>query len=877
MNKKSGILYICGTPIGNLEDISIRVLKVLKSVDFIVSEDTRYTKRLLNYFHINKPLISYFEYSSKRREEHIIDLLLGGKNLALVSCAGMPIISDPGAPLVGRAIEEGIEVVPLPGPTAFVLALVGSGIDARRFIFFGFLPKKGRERKNILEEISNSPYTSIIYESPYRTLKTLKELREYIGDHRRVALARELTKIHEEFIRGNIEEVINGLSKRKKIKGEITIVVEGLQNSEGGDSSMTEEKRYFYITTPIYYVNDSPHIGHAYTTIAADVMARFKRLSGYEVLFSTGTDEHGQKIEKTAKEKGMTPKELADSVVGRFKDLWKLLDIEYDDFIRTTEKRHEETVTYFFEKLKEKGAIYKGSYEGWYCVSCETYWPESQLVDGHCPDCGRKVERLQEESYFFRMSAYQDALLEHIEKHPDFIQPETRKNEIVSFVKQGLKDQSISRLKKNLSWGIPLPGDPDHVIYVWFDALINYLTILGYPKDSEKLEKFWPNAVHLIGKDILRFHAVIWPTMLIAAGLTPPKKVFAHGWWLSEGEKMSKSKGNVIDPVKVVKKYGKDPFRYFLLREVPFGQDGNFAEMLFVKRYNSDLVNDLGNLLNRTLPLVHRYREGIVPEPGEYTALEESLISLKEEVFANVEKFFDQLAFSQALEEIWRFVRATNKYMDEAAPWRVAKEGNEKRLDTILYTLLEAIRLISMLVYPVIPSSSLEMRYQLGLKGKWENGDMVNKGRWGYLRPGIRVKEPVPIFPRIDIKKMEKEKEKQKEKKEERMEYIDIDYFRKVDLRVAKILKAEDIEGADRLYKLTIKVGENEERTLVAGIKKYYKPEELVGKKIIIVYNLKPAKIRGVKSNGMLLAAKDGEVLALLTPEKDVKEGAKIS
>ena len=645
---------------------------------------------------------------------------------------------------------------------------------------------------------------------------------------------------------------------------------------------MTEDKKYFYITTPIYYVNDSPHIGHAYTTIAADVMARFKRLLGYEVLFSTGTDEHGQKIEKTAREKGMTPKELADSVVGRFKELWKLLDIEYDDFIRTTEERHEKTVTYFFEKLKEKGAIYKGSYEGWYCVSCETYWPESQLVDGRCPDCGRKVEKLKEDSYFFRMSDYQDALLKHIEENPDFIQPETRKNEIVSFVKQGLKDQSISRLKKNLSWGIPLPGDPDHVIYVWFDALINYLTVAGYPEDEERFSKFWPNVIHLIGKDILRFHAVIWPTMLIAAGLTPPKKIFAHGWWLSEGEKMSKSKGNVVDPVKVVEKYGKDPFRYFLLREVTFGQDGNFAEALFVKRYNADLANDLGNLLNRTLPLVHRYRDGIVPEPGEYTELEKGLISLKEELFSNIEKFFDELAFNQAFEEIWKFIRATNKYMDEAAPWRIAKERDEKRLNTVLYTLLEAIRLISMLIYPIMPSSSLKMRYQLGLKGKWENGDFVNKGEWGRLRPGIRVKEPEPIFPRIDIKKWEEERKKaqegpKEEKKEKEMEYIDIDYFKKVDLRIARILKVEDIEGADRLYKLTIKVGEDEKRTLVAGIKKYYKPDELVGKEIVVVYNLKPAKIRGVKSNGMLLAAKDGERLALLGPQFEVKEGAKIS
>lgn len=879
MYKKSGILYICGTPIGNLYDISIRVLKILKSVDFIVSEDTRHTKKLLNYFHINKPLIAYFEHSDKKREEYILSLLKEGKDIALVSCAGMPIISDPGYPLVKRAIEEEIDVIPVAGPTALILALLGSGIDAKRFVFYGFLPKKGKERKKILLDIAEDIKTSIIYESPYRILKTLEEFKKYLGTEREVVIARELTKIHEEFIRGNVGEVLEALSKRNKIKGEITIVIKGKELSKEGGKSMIDENKYFYITTPIYYVNDSPHIGHAYTTIAADVMARFKRLAGYEVLFSTGTDEHGQKIEKTAKEKGITPKELADSVVGRFKDLWKLLDIEYDDFIRTTEERHKKTVTYFFEKLKENGAIYKGSYEGWYCVSCETYWPEGQLVDGKCPDCGRKVEKLKEDSYFFKMSAYQDALLEYIEKNPDFIQPETRKNEIVSFVKQGLKDQSVSRLKRNLSWGVPLPGDPEHVIYVWFDALINYLTILGYPEDEEKFNKFWPEVSHLIGKDILRFHAVIWPTMLIATGLKPPKRIFAHGWWLSEGEKMSKSKGNVIDPVKVVEKYGKDPFRYFLLREVTFGQDGNFAEALFIKRYNSDLANDLGNLLNRTLPLVHRYRGGIIPEPGEYEEPEKKLINLKKEVFANTEKFFDMFSFNQAFEEIWRFIRATNKYMDEVAPWRVAKEGKDDRLNTILYTLLEAIRLISLLIYPVMPSSSKEMRHQLGLKGKWERGDFINKGSWGMIRPGTKVKEPEPIFPRIDVKKREEKavsKKKTKEEKVKDIEYIDIDYFRKIDLRVAKILNVEEIKGADRLYKLRVKIGE-EERTLVAGIKKYYSPQDLIGKKIIVVYNLKPAKLKGVTSEGMLLAAKEGDTLSLLIPEIDVKEGAKIS
>ncbi|KUK39221.1 MAG: Methionine--tRNA ligase, partial [Synergistales bacterium 54_24] len=474
-----------------------------------------------------------------------------------------------------------------------------------------------------------------------------------------------------------------------------------------------EEKRRFFITTPIYYVNDVPHIGHAYTTVAADVMARYHRMKGEDVLFSTGTDEHGQKIQRAAANKGMTPKELADKTVENFKALWQKLNISNDDFIRTTEERHHKTVQTIFGLLREKGDIYKGTYEGWYCVPCETYVPESQMGEGRtCPSCGRQLEMMSEESYFFRMSSYQGPLLKYYEEHPDAILPESRYNEIVSFIRGGLKDQSVSRT--TISWGIPVPGDEKHVIYVWFDALINYLTVCGYP-DDERWRLYWPEVRHLVGKDIARFHCVIWPAMLLAAGLTPPKQVFAHGWWTVEGEKMSKSLGNVVDPFEMVDLYGVDPFRYFLLREVPFGLDGDFSELAMVSRINSDLANDLGNLLSRTLQMVIQFKGGKVPCPGETGELESDVASMAERSFEAVDVAMRRFAYDEALKTIWAFIGRANKYIDETEPWRLGREGKEERLDTVLFTLCESLRLISLLIAPFIPDAAERLWNQLGL------------------------------------------------------------------------------------------------------------------------------------------------------------------
>jgi methionyl-tRNA synthetase len=445
------------------------------------------------------------------------------------------------------------------------------------------------------------------------------------------------------------------------------------------------KKKAFYITTPIYYVNDVPHIGHAYTTIAADTMARFKRLRGFEVLFSTGTDEHGQKIAKSAEQLGIKPQELADRVVEKFKNLWPLLHIKPDDFIRTTEKRHELVVQKIFSRLYEKGDIYKGEYEGWYCIPCETFWPESQVEDNKCPDCGRPVEKFQEESYFFRMSSYQDRLLKHIETHPDCIKPESRKNEIVSFIQRGLKDQSVTRIKSSLNWGIDVPFDSKHVIYVWFDALINYLTVAGYGVDEKKFNFYWPEAVHLIGKDILRFHTIIWFSMLMAADICPPKMVFSHGWWTIEGEKMSKSRGNVIDPYQVVAEFDADAFRYFLLRELSFGQDGNFSRQLLIQRINYDLANDLGNLLSRTIAMTKIFCNGEIPSvTGEVELFDKELQKLAEDTVQQVIDNMEQMSFNLALENIWSLIRRTNKYIDQTQPWLLGKDKNNKGVGQVI-------------------------------------------------------------------------------------------------------------------------------------------------------------------------------------------------
>jgi len=625
----------------------------------------------------------------------------------------------------------------------------------------------------------------------------------------------------------------------------------------------------FYITTPIYYVNDVPHIGHAYTTIAADVMARWKRMEGYDVLFCTGTDEHGQKINRAAEKLGLHPKELADRVVENFKSLWVKLNISNDDFIRTTEERHKRVVQEAFKRMIESGDIYKGVYEGWYCVFCESFWSESQLIpERRCPDCGREVEMVREETYFFRLSKYQDRLLKHMEENPDCVKPESRFNEVYSFIRMGLKDISVTRT--TVKWGIPFPLDPSHVIYVWFDALINYLTVAGFTQDEEKFNKYWPVVHHLVGKDILRFHAVIWPAMLMSLGVNPPKMVFAHGWWTVEGEKMSKSKGNVVDPNEVVDKYGVDAFRYFLLREVPFGLDGDFSRDAFINRVNGELADNFGNLLNRTLVMVEKFFGGVVPEPMEEEAVDREIASLALETFRKAKEYMDEFGFDKALREILALSSRLNKYVDETSPWALAREGRKGRLSSVIYTVLEGLRFLTVMLTPFIPKSGERAWTMLGLEGKPEDHGFSSLV-WGKFPVGIRVKPGEVLFPRIEVKTEVKREEMKVES------FVSIDEFRKMDLRIAKVLSAERVPKTDKLLKLEIDIGD-ERRTIVAGIAEVYSPEELIGKEVVVIANLEPAKIKGIVSQGMLLAAidRDGKPV-ILRPERDVDPGSKVT
>ena len=655
-------------------------------------------------------------------------------------------------------------------------------------------------------------------------------------------------------------------------------------------------KKTFYITTPIYYPSDNLHIGHSYTTVAADAIARYKRLKDYDVMFLTGTDEHGQKIQRIAEEKGVTPKQYVDEIVKGIKELWKLMKITNDKFIRTTDKYHEETVQKIFKKLYDQGDIYKSEYEGWYCTPCESFWTETQLVDHKCPDCGREVELTKEESYFFRLSKYQDRLIKHIEENPDFIQPVSRRNEMINnFLKPGLEDLCVSRTTFN--WGIPVTFDEKHVVYVWIDALSNYITALGYlTEDQSDYKKYWPADVHLVGKEIVRFHTIIWPAMLMALGEPLPKQVYGHGWLLLEGGKMSKSKGNVVDPKILVDKYGVDSIRYFLLREVPFGSDGVFSNEALINRINSDLANDLGNLVSRTVAMIDRYFNGTIPAERQAGDFDDDLKNIVLSTPDKVEELMDKLQLSSALAEIWKSISRTNKYIDETMPWVLAKdEAQKSRLAEVLYNLAERIRIISILIQPFMPDTPEKIWAQLGIDAVEGYKDSIlswdSAKKWG-VYPNTSVKKGDIIFPRIDLKKeleeLEKltaKKETAKDKNENKSnpsednkavkELITIDDFSKIDLRVAKVLDAEKVEGADKLLKLKVEMGD-EIRQVVSGIAKYYKPEDLIGKNVILVANLKPVKLRGIESQGMILAASDDKDLVLATVERDIKSGTDV-
>lgn len=624
------------------------------------------------------------------------------------------------------------------------------------------------------------------------------------------------------------------------------------------------EKKKFYITTPIYYPSDNLHIGHAYCSVMADTMARYKRIQGYDVMFLTGTDEHGQKIEEKAKAAGITPKQYVDHVVAGIKELWKLMDISYDKFIRTTDDYHEKAVQKIFKQLYDQGDIYKGAYEGWYCTPCESFWTETQLVDGKCPDCGREVKRTSEEAYFFRLSKYQDRLIRLFEEHPEFLEPASRRNEMLNnFIKPGLEDLCVSRT--SFTWGVPVTFDPKHIVYVWVDALSNYITALGYGSEDDSLyQKYWPADIHLVGKEIVRFHTIIWPAMLMALNLPLPKKVLGHGWLILEGGKMSKSKGNVVDPVVLCERYGVDAIRYFLLRDIPFGSDGTFSNEALITRINSDLANDLGNLVSRTVAMVHKYFGGTIPAQRTAGEFDDDLIALATATRAKVEAYADEMQFSSALAELWALISRTNKYIDETAPWMLAKdEANRARLAAVMYNLCESIRIISILVSPFLPHTAPKIQAQLGAPADvlaWEQS-----GEWGLLPEGFSVQRGEIIFPRIDIakelaeleaqQKAAREAKEQAQQKAEGIAQISIDDFAKVELRVAEIKDCEPVKRAKKLLKLTLDDGSGTPRTVASGIAQWYKPEDLIGHKVVLVANLKPAVLCGVESQGMILAA----------------------
>ena len=650
---------------------------------------------------------------------------------------------------------------------------------------------------------------------------------------------------------------------------------------------MNDKRNKFYITTPIYYPNSNLHIGHSYTTVAADALARYHRFRGDDTWFLTGTDEHGQKIGRTAVSVGTTPQAYVDNMVAGIQRLWAALHISYDDFIRTTEPRHERVVQQIFQKLHDQGDIYKAEYEGWYCVGCEAFYTETQVKewpDGKCPDHDRPVEWVKEESYFFRQSNYADRLLAHIGANPDFIQPPSRRNEIVSFIRQGLEDLCVSRT--TFDWGIPVPFDPKHVIYVWVDALSNYITAIGYNqngpgKHGPLWDRFWPADVHLIGKDILRFHAIIWPILLMALDLPLPEKVYGHGWVLLQSGKMSKTLGNVVDPLELIPKYGVDAVRYYLLREVPFGQDGTYSEEALVLRTNVDLANDLGNLLSRATQMIEKFAGGSVPALP--AADDDGILKdLSREVLTEYEAALGRLDLPGALAALWRLINRANKYIDETAPWALAKapagDSQRNRLAAVLYNLAETLRFAAVLLVPFLVETPERIWSQLGLTGDVRTSNYDTAVQWGQTPAGNRIARGQPLFPRIDLKAQEATASAPNvanERAEGVVELISIDDFAKVQLRVAEVVAAEKVEKAYKLLKLQIRIGE-ETRQIVSGIAKYYTPESLVGKRIVVVANLKPVKLRGIESQGMLLAASNDEGLTLVTTDVPIATGAKV-
>ncbi len=654
------------------------------------------------------------------------------------------------------------------------------------------------------------------------------------------------------------------------------------------------EKKKFYITTPIYYPSGKWHIGTCYTTIICDALARYKRMQGYDVFYLTGTDEHGQKIQKVAASNGVEVKKYIDGVVDELKRLWKLLDISYDKFIRTTDEEHEKAVQKIFNKLYEKGDIYKSAYEGWYCTPCEAFWTKTQLVDGKCPDCGREVELTKEESYFFRLSKYQDRIQKLIEDDKEFLQPVTRQNEMLNnFIKPGLQDLCVSRT--SFDWGIKVPFDAKHVIYVWIDALTNYITALGYTGDNDELfKKYWPADVHMMGKEIIRFHSIIWPAILMALDLPLPKKVYGHGWLMFNNDKMSKSKGNIVDPFILCERYGVDALRYYMLREVPFGQDGNFTNEIFLKLRNSDLANDLGNLVSRVTAMVSQYFDGVIPAPTDSQDVDRQLIDMAEKMYPSVTSYMDEMRAPEALETIFKVIQRANKFIDECTPWILAKtdEGKE-RLKTVLYNLCESIRMSAVILQPFLTQTPSKIFAKLGIGEDMGLTGFDSLEKFGAKIDGLKVDKGEQLFQRIDIAKELKvmddileeqlKKAKQAEKEEKKVEntvtieQIGIVDFAKVQLKVGKVLECKKVEKADKLLCSQIDVGEETPRTIVSGIAKYYTPEEMVGKQVIVVTNLKPAKLRGIESQGMILCAEDenGE-LALITPSKSVKAGSEV-